>query len=296
MKKNFYLVTGGAGFIGTNLICRLLKEGHRIASFDNYSTGLKENEQNGCEYFDVDLSKTKDYEFLDCKPDAIFHLAALARIEPSFDYPDETFEYNVNGTLNMLEYARKHNIKFVYAGSSSYHGGVYENPYTYTKWQGEELCKLYSKVYGMDTVICRFYNVYGPYQITEGAYSAIVGIFQRQYSENQPLTITGDGEQRRDFTHVDDIVEGIIKSSLFISKKEDVFELGSGKNYSINELADMFGEDYPKKYLPHRDGEMRTTLCDISSAKQKINYVPTRDLKEYISNWANKNKKNISQS
>tara|TARA_B100001250_G_scaffold399874_1_gene409741 strand:- start:1051 stop:1497 length:447 start_codon:yes stop_codon:yes gene_type:complete len=148
----------------------------------------------------------------------------------------------------------------------------------------------------MDTVICRFYNVYGPYQITEGAYSAIVGIFQRQYSENQPLTITGDGEQRRDFTHVDDIVEGIIKSSLFISKKEDVFELGSGKNYSINELADMFGEDYPKKYLPHRDGEMRTTLCDISSAKQKINYVPTRDLKEYISNWANKNKKNISQS
>jgi len=282
--KKKYLVTGGVGFIGTNLIKKLLSEGHKVSCIDNYSTGKKENEQNGCEYFNVDLSFNKDYSFLSEKPDVIFHLAALARIEPSFDYPCKTFEDNVNSTLNILDYARKYNIKVVYAGSSSYHGGVYENPYTYTKWQGEELCKLFNKIYNISTTICRFYNVYGPYQIIEGPYSAIVGIFQNQYLNNKPLTITGNGEQRRDFTHVDDIVEGLIKSSNYSSNGE-TFELGTGKNYSINELAKMFGRDYPVSYLPKREGEMETTLCNILDAQQKINYNPTKDLDEYIEGW-----------
>lgn len=286
--RKFYLVTGGAGFIGTNLIRKFIKNNHKVVSFDNYSTGLKENEQKGCEYFDIDLSEVKDYDFLTDKPDAIFHLAALARIEPSFEYPKQTFEYNVNGTLNILDYARKHDIKVVYASSSSYHGGVYENPYTYTKWQGEELCKLYSKIYNLNTIICRFYNVYGPYQITDGAYSAIVGIFQRQYLNNVSLTITGDGEQRRDFTHVDDIIEGLIKASKYL-KGGNIFELGTGKNYSINELAKMFGENYPLTYLPEREGEMKTTLCDIFKAQEKIGYNPTKDLKEYINQWIREN-------
>ena len=286
MKKNrnSYLVTGGTGFIGTNLIRKLLQEGHEVVSFDNYSTGLKENEQEGCKYFNLDLGQVKDYKFLINKPDVIFHLAALARIEPSFEYPRRTFEDNVNSTLNILDYARKHDIKIVYAGSSSYHGGVYENPYTYTKWQGEELCKLYNKIYNLKTIICRFYNVYGPYQIIDGAYSAIVGIFQRQYLNNKPLTITGDGEQRRDFTHVEDIVEGLIEASKY-QLMCDIFELGTGKNYSINELAKMFGQNYPTTYLPERVGEMRTTLCDISQAQKKINYNPVKDLEEYIKEW-----------
>ncbi len=284
IDRKFYLVTGGAGFIGTNLIKRLIKEGHKVISFDNYSTGLKNNEQDGCKYIDIDLSVVKDYNFLKQKPDAIFHLAALARIEPSFEFPRQTFEDNVNTTLNILDYARKNNVKVVYAGSSSYHGGVYENPYTYTKWQGEELCKLYSTIFNLNTTICRFYNVYGPYQIIEGTYSAIVGIFQRQYLKNEALTITGDGEQRRDFTHVDDIVAGLIKASGYKSNAE-IFELGTGKNYSINELAKMFGEDYPVQYIPEREGEMRTTLCDFSKAKEKINYRPTVSLDRYMKHW-----------
>ena len=287
-NRNFYLVTGGVGFVGTNLIKRFLRDKHRVISFDNYSTGLRENEQKGCKYFDVDLAKVKDYEFLTEKPDVIFHLAALARIEPSFEYPKQTFEDNVNSTLNILDYARKHNIKVVYAGSSSFHGGVYENPYTYTKWQGEELCKLYSKIYNLSTIICRFYNVYGPYQIIEGPYAAIVGIFQRQYSNNEPLTITGDGEQRRDFTHIDDIVEGLIKVSES-SFNADIFEFGTGKNYSINELAKMFGQDYPREYILKREGEMKNTLCNISQAQKKINYNPTSDLGEYVKQWLQEN-------
>ena len=290
-NQKTYLVTGGAGFIGTNLIKRLIGNGHQVLCFDNYSTGSKDNEQPGCQYFNINLADSEDYNLLINRPDAIFHLAALARIEPSFQFPKKTFEDNVNGTLNILDYAKEHNIKVVYAGSSSYHGGVYENPYTYTKWQGEELCKLYNKIYALDTIICRFYNVYGPYQITDGAYSAIVGIFENQYLNKDPLTITGDGEQRRDFTHVDDIVDGLIKASEYSSSNSDIFEFGTGKNYSINELADMFGKDYPKKYLPKREGEMRTTLCDISSAKEKINYSPTKDLGDYIKEWLDLNSK-----
>ena len=283
-NKKSYLVTGGAGFIGTNLIKKLIEDKHDVVCFDNYSTGLKDNEQDGCKYFNIDLSKSNDYDFLEYKPDVIFHLAALARIEPSFKFPVETFEDNVNSTLNILDYARKHNIKVVYAGSSSYHGGVYENPYTYTKWQGEELCKMFNGVYGLNSTICRFYNVYGPYQIIEGPYSAIVGIFQKQFLDKVPLTITGDGEQRRDFTHVDDIVKGLIKSSQCSSANE-ILELGTGVNYSINELAKMFGEGYPLKYIPKREGEMQTTLCDISSAKKQIGYNPTINLESYVKQW-----------
>jgi len=286
-NKEKYLVTGGAGFIGTNLIKHLLKKGHEVICFDNYSTGSKDNEQKGCTYFDIDLSKIKDYNFLESKPDVIFHLAALARIEPSFEFPSKTFEDNVNSTLNILDYARNNDIKVVYAGSSSYHGGIYENPYTYTKWQGEELCKLFSKIYDISTIICRFYNVYGPYQIMDGPYSAIVGIFQRQFLDKSPLTITGDGEQRRDFTHVDDIVNGLVKASKH-SHNGSIFELGTGINHSINELAKMFGDDYPVEYLPKREGEMHTTLCDISEAKEKIDYNPKQNLKKYIKDWIKK--------
>ena len=287
-NKKSYLVTGGAGFVGTNLVKSLIKGDNDVVCFDNYSTGLKKNEQRGCRYFDIDLSKEKDYGFLDSKPDTIFHLAALARIEPSFKFPGKTFEDNVNSTLNILDYARKNDIKVVYAGSSSYHGGVYENPYTYTKWQGEELCIMFNKVYGLNTIICRFYNVYGPYQIIDGPYSAIVGIFQRQFLNNKALTITGDGEQRRDFTHVHDIVDGLIKAGES-SFDNNIFELGTGMNHSINEVAKMFGENYPLKYLPKREGEMQTTLCDISNAQKKIGYSPAINLEDYIKNWIKAN-------
>ena len=144
-------------------------------------------------------------------PDIIYHIAARARIQPSIDNPHKTFKSNVKGTENVLEYARIEDIPVVYAGSSSVHGDVHANPYTFSKWQGEEMCKLYTKVFNLPTVICRFYNVYGEHQLTDGDYCCVLGIFERQYKSYEPLTITGDGEQRRDFTHINDIVDALIK-------------------------------------------------------------------------------------
>ena len=252
------MVTGGAGFIGTNLIKGLLKDGHEVVSLDNYSTGTEENHQEGCTYHSVDVRDAFDFDFFMKDPDFVYHLAALPRIQPSFDYPAVTFEINALGTMNILEWARTKNCKVVYAGSSSHHNGIYENPYTFSKDIGEQLCEMYYRVYGVETRICRFYNVYGDSQLTEGEYAAVVGIFLEQYKHNKPLTITGDGEQRRDFTHVDDIVDGMFLS---MSKEFGTYELGSGVNYSINELANMFGEDYPKEYIEERVGEARETLC-----------------------------------
>ena len=288
------LVTGGVGFIGTNLIKRLLKDGHEVVSLDNYSTGFKENHQEGCRYFDIDLVDTnikysvKDYSFFMKDPDIIIHLAALARIQPSFERPTETFNSNFVGTQHIMEWARTSgNIPVVYAGSSSMHGDLYANPYTFTKWQGEEVCKMYNRVYDVPMAICRFYNVYGPHQLTEGEYCTVVGIFERQYKQEEPLTITWDGEQRRDFTHVYDIVEGLIKSgealidgsSSVVSGAE--FELGTGNNYSINEVADAFG-DYPTEYIPRRPGEMRNTLCEDTLAHELLGWTPKHDLIEFI--------------
>ena len=291
------LVTGGAGFVGTNLIKRLLSDGHGVISIDNYTTGKKENEQDGCKYYydnvknDFwDLSKTCQCEVsCDCKiedVDVIFHMAALARIQPSIKSPKETIENNFNSTLNVLEYARENNIEVVYAGSSSKHHGLYGSPYAWSKYGGEELCKLYSEVYDLNTTICRFYNVYGPYQITDGPYATVIGIFQRQYLNDETLTVTGDGEQRRDFTHVDDIVDGLI-GCVGKNYKAEEFELGSGINYSINELVDLFGRG--KTYISSRLGEYDVTLCDYSKAEKYLGYKPSGDLREYIKLWLKKN-------
>ena len=275
------LVTGGAGFVGTNLIKRLLKDGHRVVSLDNYSTGKKENEQKGCQYFDVDLSDTKEYTFFMDKPDVIFHIAALARIQPSLKNPYKSIFNNFVSSLNVFEYARQNNTKVVYAGSSTFHHGLYSSPYAWSKYSGEELCKLYSSVYDLSTAICRFYNVYGPYQLEDGEYSTVLGIFEKQYREGKPFTITADGEQRRDFTYIDDIVDGLVKCSEHNFKAE-FFELGKGVNYSINEIVDMFGKDCPREYIPARKGEYDVTLADYSKAKLKLGWEPEGDIIQYI--------------
>ena len=294
MVKLKALVTGGVGFVGTNLIELLIKKGYEVSSVDNYDTGKKERELDGCKYYNKDLAESTWWSLSDkcecesscqCQieePDIIFHLAARARIQPSFDFPLETFRSNVLGTQNVLEYARIRNIPVIYAASSSSSGDVHANPYTFTKWQGEELIRLYNKVFNVQTVITRFYNVYGERQNTEGAYCNVLGIFERQYGSNKPLTITGDGWQRRDFTHVGDIVDGLIRCSQHIDiVSGEEFELGNGKNYSINELADAFG-DYPREYLPERPGEMRETLNTDDEAKNKLGWIPKGDIISYI--------------
>jgi UDP-glucose 4-epimerase len=281
------LVTGGAGFVGTNLIKRLLKDGHNVVSLDNYSTGKFENhiDDKNVEYHTADVTMITDFSYFMEDIEMVYHLAALPRIQPSFDYPAVTFESNVLSTLNLLDWinsqGHEKTIPLIYAGSSSFHGGVYKNPYTFSKWQGEELVKMYNKIYDIPTAICRFYNVYGPNQLTEGEYCTVIGIFERQYKNNEELTITGDGEQRRDFTHVSDIVDGFVKCGDNINKVNgEIFELGRGENYSINVVAQSFDCGYT--YIPKRPGEVQETLCTDTKAKELLGWEPKIDLLDYI--------------
>ena len=274
------MVTGGAGFVGTNLIKRLLKDGHNVVSLDNYSTGKKENHQEGCVYHECDIRDVIDFNYFMKDVDIVYHLGALARIQPSFVNPANTLEVGILGTMNILEYAREQGCKVIFAGSSSVHSGKLKNPYTFSKVVADDLCLLYKKHFNVDTKICRFYNVYGLHQLTEGEYCTVVGIFENQYKEGVELTITGDGEQRRDFTHVDDIVEGLILTAQSDNFDLDTIELGRGNNHSINELAKMFGSEYT--YIPERPGEARITLCDISEASKNIGYEPKVNIGDYV--------------
>ena len=285
-----FIVTGGAGFVGTNLIKRLLSDGHKILSFDNYATGKKENhiDNENVVYIPFDISDRNNYKNMPMNVDGVFHLAALARIQPSFDHPSGSFESNSLGTQYILEWVRGLGVPLVYAGSSSTHHDIYANPYTFSKYLGEEVVRMYSKLFNVPSIITRFYNVYGEHQATEGAYCNVLGIFQRLYGEGRPLNITGDGEQRRDFTYVGDIVDGIVKSmeamhgAVDMRYEAEEIELGRGKNYSINEIADAFGEDYPTKYIDAWPGEARNTLNTDTKAREMLGWKPSVDIIEYI--------------
>ncbi len=285
------LITGGAGFIGTNLVKSLLKKHSEIdiRVLDNFSTGFKHNmvDDKNVKYHEFDVA---DYFFdkhlestLDgWKPDTIYHLAALARIQPSFTEPKNTFAANTIGTQNILEWARQNgNIQVVYAGSSSSHGDVYANPYTFYKYNGEMLVELYSKIYDLPTAICRFYNVYGEHMIpADNPYVAVVAIFDKQKLNNEPLTVTNDGEQRRDFTHVRDICSGLMACQGRTDLKAEYFELGSGTNHSINEMVSMYKSE--AVFIGDRPGEMRTTLCTDTKAHEVLDWKPEHLLEDYI--------------
>ncbi len=267
------LVTGGCGFVGSNLVDELLLQGNEVTIVDNFATGQHVN--NEAELIKIDIRDYKSKE----KFDVIYHLAALARIQPSFSIPQQTYEVNSSGAVNILEIAKEQRCRFIYAGSSSAYFDPYANPYTYSKWLGEQHCKLYHKLYGVSCAIARFFNVYGKRQVENGPFATVMGIFERQMRNNEPLTITGTGKQRRDFCHIKDIVSGLIA----ISKKDwqaTIFNLGSGKNYSINEIADMFGGK--KEYIPARPGEADTTLANLKFTKQMLEWKPVVKLKEYI--------------
>jgi len=280
------LVTGGAGFVGTNLIKELLKnKNNNIFSYDSYHIGVEQNHLPGCVYYNQDLSE--GYWHIENKIDLVYHLAAYSRIQPSIMYPKETIRNNILSTLNLLETASDCNVPVIYSGSSSFHSGIYESPYAWSKHSGEQLCKLYSKIKELKVMICRFYNVYGPHQVESGKWSTVIGIFEKQFKDNNPLTIVGTGEQRRDFTHIEDIVSGLIGMKELIMETEvpvdwPIFELGRGKNHSINEIADMFGKNYPKQYIPSRRGEYNTTLADLTNAKTLLNYNPVKNIEDYV--------------
>ena len=275
------LVTGGAGFIGTNLIKRLLSEGHDVHSLDNYDSGTVENHIDGCNYHTGDI---ENIGLMDKDFDKVFHLAALSRIQPSFNNPDETYRVNATGTQKVCEFVRHTNAKLVYAGSSSRWHDPHQSPYAACKHLGEEVCKMYKKTYGMPIEIVRFYNVYGPHEIVGGDWAAVIGIWRRQVRDNQPITIVGDGEQRRDFTHVEDIVDGLYRVGFKTLSHEDAWELGTGVNYSINDVYEMFREKFGvnKIHLDNQFGNYQKTLRENDDALKRLNWWPKDRLRTYI--------------
>ena len=294
------LVTGGCGFVGSNLVDMLVRDSeNEVLVIDNLDTGKKEHCNEKAKYIFADIRDVfansdsiselaigrqikKTHAYFLRNVDIIYHLAALARIQPSFGRPVETMHVNSYGTSLVCEHARRVGAKVVYSGSSSFYGGAKLNPYAFSKWQGEETCKMYSDVYGLETTIARFFNVYGPRHPSVGPYATVVGIFEDLTKKNEPLTVVGDGEQRRDFTHIDEICRGLVAISKD-NHKGEVFNLGTGTNHSINELASYFGGE--KVYLPQRPGEARNTLADISTTTKLTSWLPTKELREYVKQW-----------
>lgn len=275
------LVTGGCGFIGSNLVDMLIEdEGYSVIVIDDLSFGKIENCNPKAEYIFDDFKKvlhSEDKKLTDI--DVVFHLAAEARIQPSFVDPLYTCENNSYGTAIVCEFARKNDSMVVYSGSSTFYGGVFLNPYAFAKWQGEEVIKMYTQIFKIKSGIARFFNVYGPRNPQIGQYTPVVAIFERQILNNNPLTIVGDGEQRRDFTHVSDICSGLMAISNE-DRAAEAYNLGTGVDYSINELADMF--DHPKQSLPSRRGEARNTKADISKTIKELNWIPKIKLIDYV--------------
>ena len=281
MKK--ILVTGGVGFIGSNLIKGLKELNFELVSLDDYSTGLKANELDGVQYIKDDILNinniVNDFDFC-------FHLAAQSRVQPSFDNPEESLRVNVNGTSRVMEWSKLNNTKVIYAGSSSKHHKPSESPYAMYKFLGEEVCKLYKDSYNVNVEIARFYNVYGPGENVDERYGNVIGIWRSMIMKGEPLPIVGDGEQRRDFIQVHDIVEGLKKIAFSNLQHQDAWELGTGISYSINNVFQLFKERFNVKCIniPDQPGNYRKTLRENDDTLKLLNWVPKDRLKEHINN------------
>ena len=276
------LVTGGAGFIGTNLIIELLKNNHQITSIDNYSIGKKENHQTGVNYVTGDINNIEGLIKNDF--DICFQLAGLSRIQPSFKNAEKTFQSNTSGVLKILEWAKINKTKVIYSGSSSFHKNPVLSPYAMFKYLGEEVCKLYRASFGLNVEIVRFYNVYGPFEIKSGKWAAVIGLWRNISEKGGIIEIVGDGEQRRDFTHVDDIVDGLIKIGFSKQTHNDAWELGSGENLSLNQVYNLFKEKFgtERKYIKDQPGNYRETIRINDDALKKLKWKPKRRLEDYI--------------
>lgn len=271
------LVTGGLGFIGSNLVKRLVKEKYEVTIIDNLSTGTMGNYVPGTRLIQDDIN---NINLVQGEFDICFHLAALSRVQPSFTNPTATFDSNVSGTHRVLDYCRKNNIQIIYAGSSSKHHRYTESPYATTKYLGEQLCKMYRDTFDMVIDIARFYNVYGEGEIIDDDFAAVIGIFRRQKRDGVPLTVVGDGKQTRDFTHVEDIVDGLWRIAIMNKSHEDAWELGTNKTYSINEVAMLF--NHPIVYIPDQKGNYKSSQRVNSDAIDRLGWKPVDRLKEYV--------------
>ena len=297
MKIKKAIVTGGAGFIGSNLVDKLIEDGVEVHVIDDLSTGKESNINPNATFHKIDISEIDprdSYKFKNT--DVIFHCAALARVQPSIEDPIPFDKVNVGGTLRMLKLAHDLGVKrFVYSASSSCYGNNKNfptpetestnplSPYGLQKYIGEQYCKMFSEVYNLDTVSLRYFNVYGEKMNLEGAYKLVIAIFADQMLKGEPLTIINDGEQRRDFTYVGDVVNANILAATHSERLDgEVFNIGNGDNYSVNELADMFGgeKQYGVEVL-----EPFLTLADNSKARLELDWTPTGDLPVWIKKY-----------
>jgi len=285
MKK--ILVTGGTGFIGSNLVKKLIEKGYSVTSLDNYSTGSRENEVDGADYINDDIENIVK---LKMDFDMCFHLAAQSRVQPSFDNPMESVRVNVTGTTSVMEWAKVNNVKVIYAGSSSRHHDPADSPYAMTKFLGEEICKLYKKSFNVNVEIARFYNVYGPLEPLDEKFGNVMGIWRMKIIKNLPLPIVGDGNQKRDFTHVFDIVDGLLRISKTDIKHNDAWEIGTGVNYSINELYSFFKKKYDISsiHISDQRGNYRETIRVNDDLINLLGWKPKDRLKQYINNLNSK--------
>ena len=282
ITKNI-LITGGVGFIGSNLAERLINDGHNVISIDDYSFGKKDNEIDNVKYINDDIEKIT---LIEDKIDICYHLAAKARVQPSFEDPVDYFRVNVKGTMQVMEWAKNRNVKVVYAGSSSKHFSPEDSPYAMYKYLGEQICKLYKKSYNLKTEIARFYNVYGPRENRDEKFGNVIGIWTTKALKGDPLPIVGDGMQRRDFTHVNDIVDGLIKIGFSDISQDDGWELGTGNNYSVNELFEMFNQKFNVSSinLPDQPGNYKKTLRKNDDLINLLGWNPKDRLEEHIKN------------
>ena len=287
------VVTGGAGFIGSHLVDRLINDGVQVSIIDDFSTGKVENINPAAYCWKQDIS-TVDVEDLAeymKDVDVVFHLAAKTAVQESIANPQMYNHINVGGTLKVLEACRISKIpKFVLSSTSAIYGDTTTptsesnknnpmSPYAITKLICEEYCKLYSKIYGLETVCLRYFNAYGNRMNNDGGYKLVMPIFKQQLLNNEPLTINNNGEQRRDFIHVDDIVNANILVATKSGLNGEIFNVGSGKNYSINEIADMFGGE--KKY-GNKVMEPFETLADTSKIDLDLGWRAEKDMGDWI--------------
>ena len=290
------LVTGGAGFIGSHIVDYFVGMGDDVVVIDNLSSEVHEqfyfNKRATYNYYDIaDYFTTRElYDGVDY----VYHLAAESRIQPSINNPLLAVRTNTLGTATVLQCAREANVKrVIYSSTSSAYGLKNKiplsedmpddclNAYSVSKVSGEKLCEMYSRIYGLETIIFRYFNVYGEREPLKGPYAPVVGLFLRQFKNNQPLTIVPDGEQRRDFTHVEDVVGANIRAmNCKLQTYGQIFNVGTGVNYSVKELADMISPN--QIFIEPRIGESRETLADITKLESEFNWKPTLKITDYI--------------
>jgi UDP-glucose 4-epimerase len=287
-----YLITGGCGFIGSNLVDFLVEKKHKVVVIDNESSeAVYKNPK--AKYYNFCITDIKNTNKIYKNVDCIFHMAAKARIQDCIKDPLETIKTNYEGTLAVLECMKNNKVRrMIFSSTSSIYGNGKSpqkeddesnclNHYSLSKLGAEQLCKLYVQMHNLDIAILRYFNIFGNRESKTGPYASVLGIFKRQKNKNIPLTVVGDGSQKRDFTSVEDVVSANILACNYKEKiKSEIFNVGSGENYSVLEIANLISDKI--KFLPKRIGESKETLANIKKISKKLGYKPSNTVIDYV--------------